>query len=66
MLIGIEFHNDEIGYEVSKGLFDNGVLVAGTLINAKTIRIEPPLTITYEEADRVIEAFKEVLPQVVK
>ena len=64
LLIGIEFHNDEIGYEVSKGLFDNGVLVAGTLINAKTIRIEPPLTITYEEADKVIETFQKVLPQV--
>ncbi len=61
LLIGIEFQSDEIGYEVSKGLFDNGVLVAGTLINAKTIRIEPPLTITYEEADSVIAAFKKVL-----
>lgn len=64
LLIGIEFHNDEIGYEVSKGLFDNGILVAGTLINAKTIRIEPPLTITYEQADIVITEFKKVLGQV--
>ncbi|MFM1651625.1 putrescine aminotransferase [Brevibacillus sp. B_LB10_24] len=61
LLIGIEFQTDEIGYEVSKGLFDKGVLVAGTLINAKTIRIEPPLTITYQEADKVIAAFKQVL-----
>lgn len=61
LLIGIEFHTDEIGYEVSKGLFDNGVLVAGTLINAKTIRIEPPLTITCEEADRVFAAFRKAL-----
>ncbi|MGC5324686.1 putrescine aminotransferase [Brevibacillus sp. SYSU BS000544] len=64
LLIGVEFHNDEIGYEVSKGLFDNGVLVAGTLINAKTIRVEPPLTITYEEADRVIEMFRKALAEV--
>lgn len=64
LLIGIEFHSDEIGYEVSKGLFDNGVLVAGTLINAKTIRIEPPLTISYEHADRVIAEFKKVLGQI--
>ncbi|MGD8189895.1 putrescine aminotransferase [Brevibacillus ginsengisoli] len=61
LLIGIEFHNDEIGYEVSKGMFDNGVLVAGTLINAKTIRIEPPLTITYELADEVIQVFRKAL-----
>lgn len=64
LLIGVEFHNDEIGYEVSKGLFDNGVLVAGTLINAKTIRVEPPLTITYEQADQVIAMFDKVLKQV--
>lgn len=64
LLIGMEFQSDEIGYGVSKGMFDNGVLVAGTLINSKTLRIEPPLTITYEEADRVIDAFKKALIQV--
>jgi putrescine aminotransferase len=64
LLIGVEFHSDEIGYETSKGLFDHGVLVAGTLINAKTIRVEPPLTITYDEADHVIAAFRKALGQV--
>ncbi|WP_100403761.1 putrescine aminotransferase [Bacillus sp. FJAT-42315] len=61
LMIGIEFHKDEIGYEVSKGMFDKGILVAGTLVNSKTIRIEPPLTISYEEVDTVIQSFKEVL-----
>ncbi|WP_339194594.1 putrescine aminotransferase [Aeribacillus sp. FSL W8-0870] len=61
LMIGVEFHKDEIGYEVSKGMFDNGVLVAGTLVNSKTIRIEPPLTISYEEVDTVIQTFKKVL-----
>ncbi|MCH1625774.1 putrescine aminotransferase [Fredinandcohnia quinoae] len=61
LLIGVEFHTDEIGYEVSKGLFDNGVLVAGTLVNSKTFRIEPPLTISIEEVDKVVETFKLVL-----
>ncbi|OIK11882.1 putrescine aminotransferase [Bacillus sp. MUM 116] len=64
LMIGIEFHKDEIGYEVSKGMFDNGILVAGTLINSKTIRIEPALTISYEEIDKVVSAFKQVLAQV--
>lgn len=64
LMIGIEFHKDEIGYEVSKGMFDKGVLVAGTLINSKTIRIEPSLTISYEEVDKVIDIFKEVLSQI--
>ncbi|WP_209123632.1 putrescine aminotransferase [Alkalihalobacillus sp. BA299] len=61
LLIGVEFHSDEIGYEVSKGLFDRGVLVAGTLINSKTFRIEPPLTISYDEVDQVIATFKTTL-----
>ncbi|WP_203364514.1 putrescine aminotransferase [Bacillus sp. REN10] len=61
LMIGIEFHHDEIGYEVSKGMFDKGILVAGTLVNSKTIRIEPPLTISYEEVDKVVQSFKEVL-----
>ncbi|WP_042352123.1 putrescine aminotransferase [Bacillus massiliigorillae] len=64
LMIGIEFHKDEIGYEVSKGMFDNGVLVAGTLINSKTIRIEPSLKISYEEVDQVVSIFKQVLAQV--
>jgi putrescine aminotransferase len=61
LMIGIEFHRDEVGYEVSKWMFDEGVLVAGTLINSKTIRIEPPLTISIEEVDQVVRTFKEAL-----
>ena len=64
LMIGIEFHQDEIGYEVSKGMFDRGILVAGTLINSKTIRIEPALTISMEEVDKVVRNFKEVLEHV--
>lgn len=61
LMIGIEFHEDEIGYALSKGMFDEGILVAGTLVNSKTIRIEPPLTISIEDVDRVITTFKKVL-----
>ncbi|MER2000660.1 MAG: putrescine aminotransferase, partial [Lysinibacillus sp.] len=57
----VEFYEDEVGYNLSKGMFDEGVLVAGTLVNSKTIRIEPPLTISYEEVDEVIAKFKKVL-----
>jgi putrescine aminotransferase len=64
LMIGIEFHKDEIGYEVSKGMFNLGVLVAGTLINSKTIRMEPALTISYKEVDQVVSTFKQVLVEV--
>jgi putrescine aminotransferase len=64
LLIGIEFINDEIGFEISKGLFDNGILVAGTLVNAKTIRVEPPLTIEKAQCDRVCDMLALVLNKI--
>ncbi len=64
LLIGMEFVSNEVGYQVAKGLFEHGVLVAGTLINAKVIRIEPPLTITKAELDRVLETLGRVLDTV--
>ncbi len=57
LLLGMEFSSDEIGYAVSRELFARGVLVAGTTFNARVIRIEPPLTITREEQDIVIDRF---------
>jgi len=64
LMIGIEFPTDALGYEVAKGLYDNGVLVAGTLFSAKTIRIEPPLTITAAEMTTALNAIEKVLKDV--
>lgn len=64
LLIGLEFIDDETGYEVAKGLFENGVLVAGTLISAVTIRIEPTLTISVGEIERVLEILEKVFKEV--
>ncbi len=64
LLIGMEFVSNEAGYQVAKGLFEHGVLVAGTLINARVIRIEPPLTITKAELDRVLETLDKVFDKV--
>ena len=60
----MQFTSDEAGYEVAKGLFEEGVLVAGTLINAKALRIEPPLTITKAELDTVLKALEKVFAEV--
>ena len=60
-MIGVEFHTNEIGYSVAKGLFSRGVLTAGTLVNSKTIRFEPPAIIKYEQLDQVIVRVKEAL-----
>ena len=66
LMIGMEFTSNEAGYDVAKGLFENGILVAGTLINAKTLRIEPPLVISKAELDTVLEVLNKVFTNVSK
>ena len=61
LLLGLEFPDDEIGYKVSSGLFSRGVLTAGTLNNAQTIRIEPALNIPYELIDEMLKRLEETL-----
>jgi putrescine aminotransferase len=66
LLIGQHFHTPEIGYKVAAGLFKRGVLVAGTLTSAHTIRIEPPIVITYDQIDTVITRLEDTLKDVAK
>lgn len=65
LLIGQHFKNPDIGYKVAAGLFKRGVLVAGTLTSARTIRIEPPLVITYEQIDQVLNRLEDTLKEIV-
>jgi putrescine aminotransferase len=66
LLIGQHFHNPDVGYRVAAGLFKRGVLVAGTLTSAQTIRIEPPLVITFEQIDTVLNRLEDTLKEVSK
>jgi putrescine aminotransferase len=61
LLMAIEFVDDKTGFELGKLLLDRGVLVSGTLVNARVVRIEPPLTIEETQADYVCEAFSQSL-----
>ena len=61
LLICMEFPEAEVGYNVTKEMFDRKVMVAGTLVNAKTVRIEPPATQSYESIDRVLAVLDEAL-----
>jgi putrescine aminotransferase len=61
LLIGLEFVDTEFGYAVAAGLFKRGVLVAGTLLSAKTLRIEPALNIPRPLVDEVLEKLEETL-----
>jgi putrescine aminotransferase len=66
LLIGMHFRDAETGYKVASGLFKRGVLVAGTLTSAHTIRIEPPLVITFEQLDAVLERLEDTLSEIQK
>jgi len=64
LLIGQHFTSPEVGYKVAAGLFKRKVLVAGTLISANTVRFEPPLIITREEIDEVLNRLADTLKEV--
>ena len=66
LLIGIEFTDRFIGYRVAAGLFKRGVLVAGTLLSARTIRIEPALNISYELLDQMLDRLSDTLKDIDK
>jgi len=61
LLIGLDFVDTEFGYSVAAGLFKRGVLVAGTLLNAKTLRVEPALNIPRPLVDEVLEKLEDTL-----
>lgn len=63
LLLGMVFPNDEIGYQVASGLFSRGVLTAGTLNNAKTIRLEPALNIPYALIDKMLQRLEETFAE---
>jgi len=41
-------------------------MTAGTLVNAKTVRMEPPAIVTYEQIDTVLKRFGETLEEISK
>ena len=64
LLIGQHFQTAEIGGQVAAALFKRGVLVSGTLTNALSIRIEPPLVITYDEINQGLAALTDAIKEV--
>jgi putrescine aminotransferase len=66
LMLGMEFTNNDLGYEVAKHLFARQILISGTYINARVLRVEPALTIAYEQLDRFLLALDESLGQVAR
>lgn len=63
LLIALDFVDTEFGYAVAASLFRRGVLVAGTLLSAKTLRIEPALNIPRPLVDEVLEKLEDTLEE---
>lgn len=66
LMLGMEFKDNDLGYEVSKQLFARNILISGTYINARVLRIEPPLVISYEQIDTFFKALEESLQHVIQ
>ncbi len=64
LLLGMHFTDPSIGYKVAAGLFKRGIVVAGTLISSQTIRVEPPLVISYKQIDCFLERLEDALREV--
>jgi putrescine aminotransferase len=64
LLIGQHFQTPDLGYQVASGMFKRGVVVAGTLTSAQTIRIEPPLVISYAEIDEGLNRLYDAVAEV--
>lgn len=59
LMIAMEFCDGDLGYEVVYEAFNRKLLLSGSLINAMTIRIEPPLNITEEHVRKALEILDE-------
>ncbi|MDR1495313.1 MAG: putrescine aminotransferase [Clostridiales Family XIII bacterium] len=64
LLICMEFPEAEVGYAVTKNLFERHIMTAGTLVNAKTVRLEPPAVLSDESIEKVFAALDESLAAV--
>jgi putrescine aminotransferase len=56
----------DLGYEVAKHLFARQILISGTYINARVLRIEPALTIEYPQLDTFLQRLEDSLVAVYK
>lgn len=63
LMLAVEFHTSELGYQCAKGMFARRVLTAGTLVNAKTIRFEPAAVISHQDIQDVLQRMDEALAE---
>jgi len=71
LMIGIEFYEPRVAKKLSAEylaasvggllLHDHGIITAYTLNNPNVIRLEPPLIVTDEHIDRLLDGFEQVV-----
>ncbi len=66
LMLGMEFTDNDLGYKVATELFARQILISGTYINARVLRVEPSLTIERRQLDRFLQALEESLQAVQK
>ncbi len=66
LMLGMEFMDNDLGYEVAKELFGRNILISGTYINARVLRLEPALTISRAQLDLFLNALEDSLKAVAK
>jgi len=64
LMLGMEFMDNDLGYKVATELFARQILISGTYINARVLRIEPCLTIAYSQLDTFLSALEDSLKAV--
>lgn len=64
LMLGMEFTDNELGYKVATALFARQILISGTYINARVLRVEPSLTISYPQLDKFLGALEDSLKAV--
>ncbi len=66
LMLGMEFTDNDLGYNVAQKLFGRQILISGTYINARVLRVEPPLVISYEQIDKFHAALESSIADVYK
>jgi putrescine aminotransferase len=59
LFIGVELSKEGLGGLIFPDMLKKGIIVAFTLNNPKVVRFEPPLIITREQIDKVLEIFED-------
>jgi len=65
LLIGMEFADDKLVPAIVQDLLNHGILVTAALNNRSAIRIEPPLNISIEKIDHLLEMLEKVIKKIV-